>query len=372
MPVNQSIWKVSKTPERLPTSSLANENELEEMICNDIGILNDGWLAIGRQVPTAYGGSIDVLAMDANGNLIVIELKKNKTARDVVSQAIDYASWVKNIDSAKVASIYKNSKNKLKSSSESLDQALNKKFNKEFSEDEIKGSYHQIVIVASELDPSTERIVKYLNDYEIPINTLFFNVFEDGENRYISRAWLINPVETQEHANLPKDSSNRVGWNNEYYVSFGHNMGRNWEDARKYGFISAGGGSWYSQTLNQLTEGARVWVNIPRTGYVGVGIVEETATIAKDFKVAVNNKMVPILNAPLELNEKDKEGFLKKYANNEERAEYFVRVRWIKDFPIKQAVKQMGFFGNQNSVCKPKVSSWLFTVDTLKKKWGIT
>ena len=81
--------------------------------------------------------------------------------------------------------------------------------------------------------------------------------------------------------------------------------------------------------------------------------------------------MVPILNAPLELNEKDKEGFLKKYANNEERAEYFVRVKWIKDVPIRQAVKQMGFFGNQNSVCKPKVASWLFTVDTLKKKWGI-
>ena len=371
MPVNQSIWKIGNTPEKLPISSLTNENELEEMICNDIGILNDGWLAIARQVPTEYGGSIDVLAMDANGNLIVIELKKNKTARDVVSQAIDYASWVKSIDSAKVASIYKNSKSKLKSSSESLDQALNKKFNKEFSEEEIKGSYHQIVIVASELDPSTERIVKYLNDYEIPINTLFFNVFKDGENRYISRAWLINPAETQEHANLPKDSSNRVGWNNEYYVSFGHNMGRNWEDARKYGFISAGGGSWYSQTLNLLTEGARVWVNIPRTGYVGVGIVEETAIIAKDFRVAVNNKMVPILNAPLELNGKDKEGFLKKYANNEERAEYFVRVKWTKDVPIRQAVKQMGFFGNQNSVCKPKVASWLFTVDTLKKKWGI-
>jgi hypothetical protein len=356
---------------RLSTSSLTSENELEDMICNDIGILNDSWLAIGRQVPTEHAGSIDILAINESGNLIVVELKKNRTPRDVVSQAIDYASWVKTIDLAKVASIYKDSKNKLKSKSESLDQALSQKFNRQFTEEEINGSYHQIVIVASALDPSTERIVKYLNDYEIPINTLFFNVFKDGENRYISRSWFIDPVETQEHANLPSDSSKRVSWNNEYYVSFGHEMGRHWEDARKYGFISAGGKPWYSQTLNQLSEGDRVWVNIPRTGYVGVGIVEEPAVIAQDFKVQTEKGMIPIIDAPLSLDEKDKKGYLIKYASNEEQAEYFVRVKWIRSYPIEQAVKQMGFFGNQNSVCKPKVPAWIFTVDTLKKKWGI-
>lgn len=370
MPIEQLIWRVGNTPIKLSGSSLTSENELEDMICKDISILNEEWLPIGRQVLTEHGGQIDILAINENGNLIIIELKKNKTSREVITQAIDYAAWVKKINLATIAGIYKDSREKLDSSYESLDQAIRDNFDKEFGEEEIDGS-HQIVIVASSLDPSTERIVKYLNDYEIPINIMFFNVFKDGENRYISRAWLIDPAETQEHANLPKDSSNRVGWNKEYYVSFGHNMGRHWEDARRYGFISSGGGRWYSQTLKQLSEGARVWVNIPRTGYVGVGIVEETATIAKDFTVKINNRMIPIVDAPLELNEKEREGFLKKYANDEEKAEYFVRVRWIKNVPLNQAVKQLGFFGNQNSVCKPKVSGWIFTVDTLKKIWGV-
>ena len=35
------------------------------------------------------------------------------------------------------------------------------------------------------------------------------------------------------------------------------------EDAVKYGFVSAGGGRWYSQTLRGLPVGARVFVNIP-------------------------------------------------------------------------------------------------------------
>ena len=46
-------------------------------------------------------------------------------------------------------------------------------------------------------------------------------------------------------------------WNQEYYVSFGSGT-RCWSDARKYGFISAGGGTWYSNTLKLLSPGDRI------------------------------------------------------------------------------------------------------------------
>jgi hypothetical protein len=363
MPVSQSIWKIDEKPTKLSSCSLKSENQLEDMICQDISILNEQWLLIGHQVATAHGGIIDILALDESGNLIVVELKKNKTPREVVTQAIDYASWIKTLDSAKIADIYKKYGKSVNNVHDSLDKALKNKFNKSFEEDEINNA-HQIVVVASELDLSTERIVKYLNDYEIPINTVFFNVFRDGENRYLSRAWLIDPAETQEHANLAK-AGDTEPWNGEFYVSFGHNMGRDWDDAMKYGFISAGGGRWYSKTLNQLSKENRIWVNIPQTGYIGVGIVEEPAVMARDFMVKTEKGEVPILEVPL------KASYLKQYADDEEKSEYFVRVKWLRRFPTKQAVSELGFFGNQNTVCKPRSSKWLFTVNTLKKKWDL-
>jgi len=363
MPVSQSIWKIDEKPTKLSSCSLKSENQLEDMICQDISILNEQWLLIGHQVATAHGGIIDILALDESGNLIVVELKKNKTPREVVTQAIDYASWIKTLDSAKIADIYKKYGKSVNNVHDSLDKALKNKFNKSFEEDEINNA-HQIVVVASELDLSTERIVKYLNDYEIPINTVFFNVFRDGENRYLSRAWLIDPAETQEHANLAK-AGDTEPWNGEFYVSFGHNMGRDWDDAMKYGFISAGGGRWYSKTLNQLSKENRIWVNIPQTGYIGVGIVEEPAVMARDFMVKTEKGEVPILEVPL------KASYLKQYADDEEKSEYFVRVKWLRRFPTKQAVSELGFFGNQNTVCKPRSSKWLFTVNTLKKKWDM-
>lgn len=43
--------------------------------------------------------------------------------------------------------------------------------------------------------------------------------------------------------------------------------------------VCAGGGSWYSRTLGLLEPGARVWVNVPSKGYVGVGRVTEVADL---------------------------------------------------------------------------------------------
>src|SRR6185312_15462606 len=105
---------------------------------------------------------------------------------------------------------------------------------------------HQIVIVAATLDASTERIVNYLSDKGIPINVLFFQVFQATDGKLLSRTWLIDPIQTEGKAapaGVPKGE-----WNGEYYFAFGHDRSRNWDDAVKYGFVSAGGGAWYSRT----------------------------------------------------------------------------------------------------------------------------
>lgn len=61
---------------------------------------------IGRQVYTDFGKYIDLLAIDTTGSIIIIELKKHKTPRDVVAQTIDYAAWVENLSSEKFVQIY--------------------------------------------------------------------------------------------------------------------------------------------------------------------------------------------------------------------------------------------------------------------------
>lgn len=153
---------------------------------------------------------------------------------------------------------------------------------------------HRLIVVASELDPSTERIIDYLSGFEIPINVVFFRYLKDGEDEYLARSWLIDPAEVD----VRTTPSKRRPWNQrDFYISFGLGSSRDWEDARRFGFVSGGGDPWYSRTLHSLREGHRVFVYIPQTGYVGVGEVTGPARPIKEFEVLIDGARVPILEA---------------------------------------------------------------------------
>ncbi|MDZ4201448.1 MAG: endonuclease NucS [Gallionella sp.] len=357
MAIEHAIWKVGTKPERLQSAMLKSEQALEDMINADISMLNERWLIIGRQVNTSYGGFIDLLAMDADGSLIIIELKKHKTPRDVVAQAIDYASWVKNLTPEKISDIFAKYSN-----GGSLDEAYAKKFGSKLEEEDLNQT-HQMLVVASELDASSERIVSYLSDMDIPINVLFFKVFKDGDNTYISRTWMIDPGETQEKAS--SNTGSKEPWNGEFYVSFGHGDARDWEEARKYGFISGGGGNWYNKTLFMLNEGDRIWANIPKTGYVGVGIVTGPADRFSDFEVEVDGQKKKFIDIAIA-------NYHKQFIDDAENSEYMVPVKWTIAVPVKDAVSEVGFFGNQNTVARPTTTKWPHTIERLKKRWNIS
>lgn len=82
----------------------------------DLSIISSNLMLIGRQIATSYGKFIDILAMDASGNLSIIELKKRRTPREVVAQLIDYASWVQSLSYEDIAAIFieKNDSRKIK------------------------------------------------------------------------------------------------------------------------------------------------------------------------------------------------------------------------------------------------------------------
>ncbi len=357
MPIRHAVWKVGATPVPLHEVSLGKEALLEQMIVQDPSILSDRWLLIGRQVRTAHGGIIDLLALNQDGQLIVIELKRSQTPRDVVAQALDYASWAQNLSADEIAEIYSQF-----SGGVTLGDAFKGRFNLDLDEEQLNGS-HQIVIVAASLDLSSERIVTYLNDAGLAINVIFFQVFEDGDRQYLSRAWLLDPVETESKA-ADRQTGVKGKWNGEYYVSLGQDEDRDWAEARQYNFISAGGGPWYSRTLALLSPGDRVWVNVPRFGYVGVGRVTGTPVRSSEFQVAVDGTMRPVLEVV-------QPGHYDRFLDDEEKCEYFVPVEWEYTRPLTEAVSEIGFFGNQNTVCRPRAPRWDYTVKSLKRIFGI-
>jgi hypothetical protein len=357
MPIRIALWRVGSKPESLAESSLAQEQLLENMIVVAPRILDDEWMLIGRQEETGFGGRIDLLAIAPDASLVLIELKRNRTPREVVAQSIDYASWVERLRPDEIAAIYERF-----APGRSLAQDFRQRFGEDLDEETLNQS-HQIIIVAGALDDSTERIVAYLSERDIPINVLCFQVFNDETGQLLSRAWLVDPVRTQVSASAGMSGS-KEPWNGEFYANFGYaGKTRSWDEAVRYGFLCAGGGSFYSKTLQLLRQDDRVWVNAPGYGYVGVGRVTGPVQPAGDFKIDTATGEVSAIEVLTGGT------YHREFLSDPERCEYFVPVRWLQTAPLDKAVKEIGLFGNRDTVCKPTSPKWRYTVERLKKEF---
>jgi hypothetical protein len=356
MTIRQAVWKIGAKPMPLAEATLVSEQQLEDMIVASPSILHDQWMIIGRQRDTGFGGRIDLLAIAPDGALVLIELKRDKSPREVVAQAIDYATYVEQLKSEDVVEIY----GKFAPGRE-LAADFQTRFGTKFDEEALNGS-HQIVIVTSTLDDSSTRIVRYLNERDIAINVLCFQVFANGEESFLSRAWLLDPAETQANATVAP-SREKEPWNGELYASFGHDQSRSWNEAVRYGFISAGGGTWFSNSLRLLNVGDRVWVKAPGYGFVGVGRVKGPRVKASEFVVRTPSGDRPALDVLTEGT------YHRQLVDDPDRSEYFVPIDWLQTVDINAGVQEVGMFGNQNTVCKPTTPKWRQTIERLKQRF---
>jgi len=80
-----------------------------------------------------------------------------------VAQVLDYGSWVRNLRDDDIAQIFSDYMSRYHKEKEqlSIDEVFCKRFNVKEMPEELNDS-HRLVIVASELDMSTERVVTYL------------------------------------------------------------------------------------------------------------------------------------------------------------------------------------------------------------------
>src|SRR5438270_1719541 len=152
MPIGVSVWRIQQGKaipvERAP---LANERLLEDILEADIALLGlpNALLVLGRQVQTDFAGRIDLLCIDPGGTLYVVEIKKERTPREVVAQALDYGYWVRDLGYDDVRDIYARYRE-----GADFDEAFREVFRDE--PPETINAEHQLVIVASALDPASE------------------------------------------------------------------------------------------------------------------------------------------------------------------------------------------------------------------------
>jgi hypothetical protein len=143
-------------------------------------------------------------------------------------------------------------------------------------------------------------------------------------------------------------------------VNVGEGAQRNWDDNRRYGYISAGGGAKYSRFLKRLKVGDKIFAYMKRLGYVGYGEVTVEAVMIRDFFVAKESKR--LLDLPL------KAKLAHDNSDDPELSEWAIGVKWLRSYSAEDAKTFKGVFANQNVVCELKHSE---TVEFLEREFGI-
>ncbi|MDI5891086.1 hypothetical protein [Halomonas rhizosphaerae] len=124
----------------------------------DVAILNRDWLLIGRQVRTAIGKLIDLLA-------------------------IDYASWMVTLADYQLEDIYQEFAERYDRPQATLGKAFANKFGIDLDAVTLNEN-HKLVVVATQLSASSERINNYLTQHaQLSINAMYFSAFEDVGSR---------------------------------------------------------------------------------------------------------------------------------------------------------------------------------------------
>jgi hypothetical protein len=182
MPINMKLWQVkAKDLLEINSEPLNDEQRLQEWLVKDKTILGIDMLLVGRQVSTGSGGSIDLLAIDGQANLVVLVLKRDKAPHELLAQTLEHAAWVSDLSYDQIDTITKGFTGK------PLWQAFSDHYG--VSIPKIVNEAHSMLILASEMDDSSERIVNYLAaQHKVPIDVLFIALFKTASGEFLARA----------------------------------------------------------------------------------------------------------------------------------------------------------------------------------------
>ncbi len=143
---------------------------------------NDKLLIIGRQVTTNLGSFIDLLAIDRSGDVAVIELKRNRTPRETLAQALEYASFVENLGYEQLEGIFQ-----IYIGDESVNLA---QYHREYfvltnDEASVFNNDQRLIIVGQKITPEIRQTSSFLQMKGIQVTCIEFTFFRSNDGQHL-------------------------------------------------------------------------------------------------------------------------------------------------------------------------------------------
>jgi hypothetical protein len=185
--------KGSKHLSKLTNTSLTEEGmlerqDLEEWLASTPEALHEDLLVLATEYVLPTNLRIDILALDKQANLVVVELKRDKSGSDIEWQSIKYASYC---SSLRPDEIYQILADRKKTDADKARQEI-----EEFIDEELEelNKNQRIILVAGEFHSDVASAVLWLREYEIDVRCVRLRSFRDTDGSFFLSPELIIPL----------------------------------------------------------------------------------------------------------------------------------------------------------------------------------
>ena len=184
------LWSVNRTEGMFSVTAVESvdntetEQDLEAWFVASPDLLMEGLTLIGRQVSTA-GGSLDLLGIDADGRLVVFELKRGTLTRDAVAQGLDYASDLAALDDGSFGALIEKHSGRL--GVERIEDFADWYRQEHPGATELPRDRPRLVLVGLGVDERARRVVNFLAESRVDIQLLTFHAFREGGQLFLAR-----------------------------------------------------------------------------------------------------------------------------------------------------------------------------------------
>jgi CRISPR/Cas system-associated endoribonuclease Cas2 len=190
-------------PTNFAAQNLLERYDIQEWIEKTPDILGEDLLVIGKELLLPSGSRLDLLAIDKNARLVIIELKRDDSGKDIDWQAIKYTSYCSNFLTEEIVyhyAIYLNS-----------DEEEAKDRIDEFIDEDVEKLNHgqRIILVSKAFHSDVISAVLWLRDYGVEIECLRLKPFLDNSGDLFLQPEKIIPLPEAKDYIIKKEKKQR-------------------------------------------------------------------------------------------------------------------------------------------------------------------
>nr|WP_263323555.1 hypothetical protein [Neobacillus sp. Marseille-Q6967] len=205
-------------------NDLKERQHIEEWIRKNPEVLDEELLIIAHEYDKfEVNERLDLLALDKEGNLVIIEVKRDFTGSNVDFQALKYASYCSRLSPNDVVEIYSDYIDKNGLNINALDE-LQSFFNIEDGEELITiiNNTQRIIIIGKEIDKRILSVCAWLNENNINIKCISIKPYKVEEKIIVDINQIVPPYRLEDYYinKKVKDQNKRLNINNDVSTFF--------------------------------------------------------------------------------------------------------------------------------------------------------